>query len=75
MIDWLRRELSEPSITLHGRDVPLAIKRHPRAKRMTLRLAPNGEEVRVTLPQWGRTSEALEFARSRMGLLRRGQSA
>lgn len=30
-----------------------------------MRLAPDGSEVRITLPRWGRTAEALEFARSR----------
>jgi predicted metal-dependent hydrolase len=65
MIDWLRREQAEPSIALAGRELPLALRRHPRARRMTLRLAPDGAEVRVTLPRWGRTADAIEFAESR----------
>jgi hypothetical protein len=65
MIGWLRGEQQAPQIALGGREVPLAIKRHPRARRMTLRLAPGGEEVRVTLPRWGRTADALAFAESR----------
>ena len=65
MIDWLRREADDPRITLAGRNLPVAIRRHPRAKRMTLRLAPDGSEVRLTLPRWGRTAEGLEFAESR----------
>jgi predicted metal-dependent hydrolase len=65
MIDWLRREREAPSVTISGREVPLAIRRHPRATRLTMRLAPDGSEVRITLPRWGRTSDALVFARTR----------
>ncbi len=69
MIDWLRREMQEPSITLaapHGEvELPVVLRRHSRAKRMTMRMAPDGSEIRITLPNWGRTAEALEFARSR----------
>lgn len=65
MIDWLRREQMDPHIELSGRRLPLVIKRNPRAKRMTMRLAPNGSEVRLTMPRWGRTVEALKFAESR----------
>jgi predicted metal-dependent hydrolase len=32
---------------------------------LTMRLAPDGSEVRISLPRWGRTAEALEFAQSR----------
>lgn len=69
MIGWLRGELADPRIVLAGRDLPLAIRRHPRARRMTLRLAADGAEVQVTLPRWGRTAEALAFAESRRGWL------
>ncbi|MBS1239329.1 MAG: hypothetical protein H6R45_35 [Proteobacteria bacterium] len=65
MIDWLRRKPADPRIVLGGREVPVAIRRHPTARRMTLRLAPDGSEVRCTLPRWGRTTEALDFAASR----------
>lgn len=65
MIDWLRRSREEPSVTVAGRILPLAIRRHPRARRLTMRLAPDGSEVRITLPRWGRTLDALVFARSR----------
>jgi len=66
MIDWLRRENQHPSVTLGGREVPLAIRRHARATRLTMRLAPDGSEVRITLPKWGRTSDALVFAHKRL---------
>jgi predicted metal-dependent hydrolase len=65
MIDWLRRTSAEPRMLLAGREVPVVIKRHPTARRMTLRLAPDGSEVRLTLPRWGRTMEGLDFAASR----------
>ena len=48
-----------------GRELPLAIRHHPRATRLTMRLAPDGSEVRITLPRWGRTLDALVFVRSR----------
>jgi predicted metal-dependent hydrolase len=69
MIDWLRRENQHPSVTIAGREVPLAIRRHPRATRLTMRLAPDGSEVRITLPKWGRTSDALVFAHKRIDWL------
>lgn len=67
MIDWLRRRRDErePSVTVGGRELPLAIRRHPRATRLTMRLAPDGSEVRITLPRWGRTLDALVFVRNR----------
>ena len=69
MIDWLRRENLHPSVTIAGREVPLAIRRHARATRLTMRLAPDGSEVRITLPKWGRTSDALVFAHKRIDWL------
>ncbi len=65
MIDWLRKEVSDPEVVVGDVKLPLAIRRHATAKRMTMRLAPDGSEVRVTLPRWGRTAEALAFAESR----------
>lgn len=65
-MDWLLRGPSEsPVVRIGQREVPLAIRRHPRARRLVMRLAPDGSEVRVTLPRWGRTEDALVFARAR----------
>jgi predicted metal-dependent hydrolase len=75
MIDWLRRERANPTVTVGGRELPLAICRHPRARRLTMRLAPDGSEVRVTLPQWGRTMDALVFAGKRVEWLERQLAA
>lgn len=65
MIDWLRREMFAPEVDLGGRSVPIALKRNARARRLTLRLAPDGSEVRVTLPKWCRSAEALAFVHAR----------
>ena len=70
MIDWLPRSLvagssGDPQVEVDGRLLPVAIRRHARSKRLTMRLAPDGSEVRVTMPAWGRTREAVDFAASR----------
>lgn len=66
MIDWLKRNpRTVPEVRLGDRQVPIVVRRLPQAKRMTLRLAPDGSEVRVSIPKWGRTDDALAFARSR----------
>lgn len=69
MIDWLRREMLTPEVELGGRTLPIALKRNPRARRLTLRIAPDGSEVRVTLPRWCRSAEALAFVHARSGWL------
>ena len=65
MIDWLRREALEPTIKLIGRDVPIDLVRNRRAKRLTLRLALDGSAVRITLPHWCRSADAIAFAHAR----------
>ncbi len=67
MIDWLNRFDKEPSIEVAGQTLPIVVKRHPRAKRLTMRVAPDGSEVRVTMPRWGQSADAEDFARSRIG--------
>jgi len=68
MIDWLRAP-ADPVVVLGTGELPLHIRRHPRATRMTLRLGDDGESARVTLPRWGTTTEAVKFAQSRAGWL------
>ncbi|MXO58514.1 DUF45 domain-containing protein [Altererythrobacter salegens] len=75
MIDWLRGSSEDPVVEVGGRELPVAIRRHARAKRLTMRLAPDGSEVRVTLPRWCRTSDALVFARARADWLERQLAA
>lgn len=71
MLDWLRRKpAEEPSITLGDTTLPIIIRRLGHARRLTLRLAPDGSEVRLSMPQWGRTAEALAFVASRQGWLK-----
>ena len=65
MIDWLRREVIAPEVEIAGRVLPIAIRRNARARRLTLRLAPDGSEIRVTLPKWCATREALAFVHAR----------
>lgn len=70
MIDWLlRKDTADPTVEVAGRLLPLVIRRNAQARRMTMRLAPDGSEVRVTLPTWGRSAEALAFVRQRAGWL------
>ncbi|WP_226638271.1 M48 family metallopeptidase [Novosphingobium profundi] len=70
MLDWLKRDpREEPSVALCGRDVPIILRRMERARRMTMRLAPDGSAVRITLPPYVRESEAVAFARSRTAWL------
>ena len=69
MIDWLRREQAEPVIELAGRSVPIELNRHRTARRLVLRLAPDGSAVKITLPQWCSTVDALAFVHARKGWL------
>ena len=60
------REAPAPLLVTVGEQrLPLTIRRLPRARRMTLRLSPDGSEVRVSMPRWGHSAEALAFARAR----------
>lgn len=66
MLDWLRRDpREEPVVEVSGRALPVVIRRLERARRMTMRLAPDGSEVRISIPRWTRSAEALTFAQSR----------
>jgi hypothetical protein len=68
MIDWLLgKDKAEPQVEVAGRVLPVVLRRNAQARRMTMRLAPDGSEVRITLPRWGRSAEALEFANKRKG--------
>lgn len=72
MIDWLRRKPDlPPSIEVAGAVLPVAIRRSPQARRLTMRLAPDGTEIRMTLPRWASEAEALAFARGRRDWLAR----
>ncbi len=67
--DWLRGAPASPSLTLQAaggeRTLPIEIRRLSTARRLTLRLAPDGSAIRVTIPRWAPTREALAFVHAR----------
>ncbi|MDP3552103.1 MAG: SprT family zinc-dependent metalloprotease [Novosphingobium sp.] len=77
MLDWLRRAdpkakeapspraIARRTIVVADRELPLVIRKLGHARRMTLRLAPDGSEARVSIPAWGRVGDAEAFARDR----------
>ncbi len=72
MIAWLRRTPrpaapppAAPHVRVGDRVLPLHIRRLAHARRMTLRLAPNGGAVRVSMPDWTPIHEAQAFAAAR----------
>lgn len=71
MIDWLKRSAVPAEIELNGETVPIIVTRRKTAKRLTLRLAPDGREVRITLPTWAHGNEAIAFAHARADWLAR----
>lgn len=72
MLDWLRRDpKEEPVVEVAGRVLPVVIRRLERARRMTMRLAPDGSEVRISVPRWTGTAEAVAFAHTRRDWLAR----
>ncbi|MEM9501508.1 MAG: SprT family zinc-dependent metalloprotease [Pseudomonadota bacterium] len=65
MIDWLNRAQVDPEIELCGETIPIVLRRNARAKRLTLRLAHDGNAVQITLPGWANANEAIAFAHAR----------
>ncbi|MEQ8412356.1 MAG: DUF45 domain-containing protein [Erythrobacter sp.] len=61
----LRRASIEPEIELNGERVPIVLRQNRRARRLTLRLAPDGSEVRLTVPNWAPRAQAIAFAHAR----------
>ncbi|MFM2302572.1 MAG: hypothetical protein RLZZ84_2308 [Pseudomonadota bacterium] len=59
------RKISARTIEVDGRELPLVVRKLGHARRMTLRLAPDGSEARVSIPAWGRVGDAEAFARDR----------
>lgn len=68
---FLKRKAAPPTDHVETLALPdgcekvLRIRRHARARRLTLRLAPDGSEVRVTIPRWAPFGEGRDFALSR----------
>lgn len=69
MIDWLKRTEIDPEMVLNGESVPVILRRHARARRLTLRLAADGSAVQLTLPKWANAKEALAFAHTKQDWL------
>ena len=68
--DFLRRPFAKaadaaPVVEVDGRAIPIVIRRLGQARRMTMRLAPDGSEIRISMPQWGVAADAVVFARMR----------
>lgn len=62
---WFGRDWREtPTVKLGDCEVPIAIRRLPQARRMTLRVARDGQ-VHLSVPTWARSADALNFAQSR----------
>ena len=53
------------TIMVGERELPLIVRRLRNARRITLRLASDGREVRVSMPEWGRMSDAIQFTELR----------
>lgn len=64
--DWLYPKNGQPvgdlAITLGNETLPIVVRRVPHARRLTLRLAPDGSEVRVSAPRTARSAEVAAFA-------------
>ena len=70
VLDWLRRKPGlVPTLVIAGEALPIVLRRLPHARRLTLRLAPDGSEIRVTMPSYARDADALAFARARVDWL------
>ncbi len=52
-------------LRIEDQDVPVTVTRHPRARRLTLRLDPVAGELRLALPRGVALSEGLDFAQQR----------
>ena len=64
-------EICTHSLTISERTLAIELKRHARAKRITLRLKPDGTAIRLTLPKRCSVKKALEFAQSQQAWIAR----
>ncbi|MCU0893151.1 MAG: M48 family metallopeptidase [Rhodospirillales bacterium] len=55
------------SLTVAGREMPLVIRRHPRARRLTLRLRVDSDGVVVTIPERAAFADGVALARTNSG--------
>lgn len=57
-------------MTLDGRVVEVEVRRHPGARRYTLRVAPD-DRLRLTVPRWASIAEGLRFVETQGAWIRR----
>jgi len=66
-----RRRIMMPpedlSVTIGDREVPVTLRRNAQAKRLILRIDPDGKGVTVTVPSVVRVDDAITFVRGRSG--------
>jgi predicted metal-dependent hydrolase len=70
--DWLRPDrqpASDLAVTIGDRALPLVVRRLPQARRLTMRLAPDGSEVRISAPRAARSADIVAFARAHVDWL------
>ena len=70
-----RQENKHHLLDLCGRTVALEIRRHPRARHLTLRIADNGTGAIVTMPRRATIAEALAMAHEKAGWILEGLDA
>ncbi len=58
----LSNSRSDPAVEIEGQHIPVRIKRHDRSRRISLRVDAVKREIRVTMPPWAPTAEAMAFA-------------
>ena len=80
MLDRLKTILSnspsDPEVDIEGEAVPVRIRRNPRARRISMRADAVRREIRITMPTYAPTSEAMQFVhKKRQWIAARLQSA
>lgn len=80
MLDRLKTILSnsrsDPVVEIEGENLPVLIRRSPRSTRLSMRADPVRREIRITMPTYAPTIEALNFvARKKEWIAMRMQSA
>lgn len=71
----LRVAAEAASVTVDGADVPLAVRRSPRARRMHLRLDVARGVIELVLPRWVALAEGMAFAGRHRGWVKRRLAA
>ncbi|NJM51559.1 MAG: M48 family metallopeptidase [Sphingomonadales bacterium] len=51
----------DPAVCIEGEDIPVRIRRNPRAKRLSMRADAVAREIRITMPSYTPTAAAMQF--------------